>query len=395
MEYGLGLILLIAVTGGAVAFIGDKLGSKIGKKRIRIFGMRPKNTSILVTVITGFLIAASTIGFATLLSKNVRTALFGMEKLKVRMQVLNNEVTFKNKELEEGKLVLKQKTEELNSLNDEVDNVKYALEMQTIQKRNMEGKLALIEKDYTKALDKLKNSQNEIEDLEKTKQELNAYISNLEGTKKQLEEDLTQMREEDLVFRNGEVLAGAIVRSNKNQISDEMLVKKFLDDLNLMVLKRMKIDKQETVIFVKPENVDEILEQIGSTKEKMLIRAIATGNVVDGQSVMVSLVAQPYKLIYEKDKVVYKEQIDTSKHVDAKIIDFLKAVNKTAREKGVLENPITGEVGSISGNELYKIIDEVKRIKEKVELQAYTADDIYTTGPLTIHVKVRRLLNKD
>ena len=59
--YGLYLIAVLVVTGGAIAFIGDRLGTKIGKKRLSIFGLRPRHTSNVVTVITGFVITALTI----------------------------------------------------------------------------------------------------------------------------------------------------------------------------------------------------------------------------------------------------------------------------------------------------------------------------------------------
>ncbi|MDY6086481.1 MAG: DUF3084 domain-containing protein, partial [Succiniclasticum sp.] len=40
-------MLLLAVIGGIIAYIADKLGSKIGKKRMTVFGLRPHNTSVL------------------------------------------------------------------------------------------------------------------------------------------------------------------------------------------------------------------------------------------------------------------------------------------------------------------------------------------------------------
>ena len=79
--YGVLLILVLIVTGGAIAFIGDRLGSKVGKKRLSLFGLRPRHTSIIVTIVTGILITTTTLGVMTLVSKDVRTALFGMEKL--------------------------------------------------------------------------------------------------------------------------------------------------------------------------------------------------------------------------------------------------------------------------------------------------------------------------
>ena len=45
--YGVLLILVLVITGGAIAFIGDRLGSKVGKKKLSLFGLRPRHTSII------------------------------------------------------------------------------------------------------------------------------------------------------------------------------------------------------------------------------------------------------------------------------------------------------------------------------------------------------------
>ena len=90
--YGVVLILVLVITGGAIAFIGDRIGSKVGKKKMTILGLRPKHTSILVTIVTGILITTTTLGVMTIMSKNVRTALFGMEKLNQNMQQARNDL---------------------------------------------------------------------------------------------------------------------------------------------------------------------------------------------------------------------------------------------------------------------------------------------------------------
>ena len=38
----------MAIVGGLIAYLADKMGSKIGKKRMSVFGLRPKHTSILL-----------------------------------------------------------------------------------------------------------------------------------------------------------------------------------------------------------------------------------------------------------------------------------------------------------------------------------------------------------
>ena len=90
--YGVLLIVVLIITGGAIAFIGDRLGSKIGKKRLSIFGLRPRHTSIIITICTGILITTLTFGVMAAASENVRTALFGMEKLNRSMQQTQQEL---------------------------------------------------------------------------------------------------------------------------------------------------------------------------------------------------------------------------------------------------------------------------------------------------------------
>ena len=43
--FGIRLMFLLAVMGGIIAFIADKMGSKIGKKKLSVFGLRPHDTS--------------------------------------------------------------------------------------------------------------------------------------------------------------------------------------------------------------------------------------------------------------------------------------------------------------------------------------------------------------
>ena len=55
MLVGVKILIIIALMGGLIAYMGDKLGTKIGKRRMSLFGLRPKHTSIIVTIVTGLL----------------------------------------------------------------------------------------------------------------------------------------------------------------------------------------------------------------------------------------------------------------------------------------------------------------------------------------------------
>ncbi|NLW59280.1 MAG: DUF3084 domain-containing protein [Firmicutes bacterium] len=83
--YGIVLVVTIALLGGVIAFLGDRIGMKVGKKRLSLCGLRPKYTSMIITVVTGVLIAGTTLLLLTLVSNDVRTALFRMKSLQTEL----------------------------------------------------------------------------------------------------------------------------------------------------------------------------------------------------------------------------------------------------------------------------------------------------------------------
>ncbi len=51
------LILTLILLSGTLAYLGDVLGMRIGKRRISLFGLRPRDTSRVITAFTGILIS--------------------------------------------------------------------------------------------------------------------------------------------------------------------------------------------------------------------------------------------------------------------------------------------------------------------------------------------------
>lgn len=71
--YGVLLIAVLIITGGAIAFIGDRLGTKIGKRGCLYSDSGP-HTSIVITIFTGICITTLTFGVMAAASENVRTS---------------------------------------------------------------------------------------------------------------------------------------------------------------------------------------------------------------------------------------------------------------------------------------------------------------------------------
>ena len=74
------IFLLVAVLAGGIAMLGNQLGRKIGRRKMTVFGMRPRHTSIFITTVTGSLIACLTLALAMVFSQDVRDLVSGVQK---------------------------------------------------------------------------------------------------------------------------------------------------------------------------------------------------------------------------------------------------------------------------------------------------------------------------
>ena len=86
------LIIFLLLLGGLISTFGDLLGTKIGKARFSIFKLRPKRTAILITIITGSLISASSLSLMILVNRQLRVGLFRLGDLQRKLQESRQEL---------------------------------------------------------------------------------------------------------------------------------------------------------------------------------------------------------------------------------------------------------------------------------------------------------------
>jgi uncharacterized protein (DUF3084 family) len=88
-----GIVLLVA--GGAIAFLGDWLGTYVGKKRLSVFGLRPRHTAMVYTIVSGSLIAILTLSAVLICDTEARKALTQWQETVAK----NRTLTTQNKAL--------------------------------------------------------------------------------------------------------------------------------------------------------------------------------------------------------------------------------------------------------------------------------------------------------
>jgi uncharacterized protein (DUF3084 family) len=146
------LIALLVILSGIIAYVGDWLGSYVGKKRLSLFGTRPKRTGKIIGIGAGIAIMLVTLGVLYLAFNNAWRIIFQRQEALESLQILQAQERSLNSKVG----TLEAKVEELNTLNETLrgdtaaflqqnqelleanDSLESAVETRTIEVRNLE-----------------------------------------------------------------------------------------------------------------------------------------------------------------------------------------------------------------------------------------------------------------
>src|SRR5215469_851886 len=100
-------ILIVMAISGVIAYVGDRVGHQVGRKRLTLFGIRPRYTSTIVAVATGMFIALLALGLAVIFSQQVKTALFRMNQISLEISQLQTQKSDLESKVNTGQLVVR------------------------------------------------------------------------------------------------------------------------------------------------------------------------------------------------------------------------------------------------------------------------------------------------
>ncbi|HTV72610.1 MAG TPA: DUF3084 domain-containing protein [Candidatus Acidoferrales bacterium] len=103
---GVALIIGLTVLAGIIAYLGDRVGHQVGRRRLTLFGLRPKYTSTIVAVATGMFIAFAVMAIALAASKYARAAFFHLDEINDRVNQLQAEADALDKRVHETNVVV-------------------------------------------------------------------------------------------------------------------------------------------------------------------------------------------------------------------------------------------------------------------------------------------------
>lgn len=398
--YGIMLIVVLVLTGGVIAFIGDRLGSKVGKKKLSLFGLRPRHTSILVTIITGILITTVTFGILAIASKDVRTALFGMNKLKAELNEkqsmleeasgalvnVKNDLNTTKEEYAKSKKNLEETQEDLEIAQQAAELLRQ--EQVALQNRNQE-----LWSDNQTLIEHNQNLAENNQFLLANNESLKADNLELEKTNNDLQEGIENIRERPIIYRVGELLASGVIKKTDDPVKIQNDLNQIIALANSKIIDRLGTEGSKDGVWIYPIEYQKAMDRLKQAKGDTVIRLIVAANLVKGDPVLTELEMHPNRVVYQENEFVYQKiynvPIDGS-NSEMLISDFLRNVNMTAINNGILPNPLTGTVGVINGNQIYAIEKALAENRGKdVLISAFAAADTEVLGPLRLHIYLK------
>lgn len=398
---GVLLLIVLAITGGVIAYLGDKLGSKIGKKRLRLFGLRPHDTSVLMTIVSGVVVATLTMGVLMATSKEVRTALFGMKQIQQEIRNLtesrkkaDQELSAQNAKIES----LHSQIQEAEQQNKEAQAQKAAAEAQMraaqAQMQQAQSDLSALQARYDEANTRLAEAEAAVRQAENSKAALEKDVKSLEDTAKKLQENVVAIREGNVAFRSGEILYAGVLQGGLDKTATQKEMQTFLARANAQVAGRMNIDPKVPVIWLSRAAVEEAAANLSKTKGAQYVRLTAAGNILSGEVVVSRLEMIQDRVVYQDGTTILDQAISVnpdSGESDLALMAFLRDVNRRAQADGVVPNPITGDVGAITSSELSEASEKIRHLGGKVRITAKARGNITVAGPVLLNLTVETL----
>lgn len=354
------LLIFSLIFGSAgLAVLGDSLGSKYGKKRMSLFGLRPKHTSRLITALTGAFIAVGILAVMSAISQDVRTALFGMKMLKQQMYDLQFQLTRSEENAQQARVSLAEASASLDLTSFELDSMRNDQLILELQRDELQASLLLMREESQQ----LKNQ------IKALRSEAIALSANVLLGQRAFEPGMTRE----------EIISG--LSTLKQQVRLNVLT---------MISNQSFTRMRDIPVEFDSEVEAELINELVSSDMRQYVRALSGENYVfgDNMRIMVRLETGTSVIIYPDGEAVYRKFFanDTKAKSEEIMHIFLRELRTKAINDGILPEPATNNVGNLDGEAFFSAVEELSRIDSPVIISAIASGDIYTEGPVVIDI---------
>ena len=366
------LILAVLVLGGVLSTLGDRLGSRIGKARLSLFQMRPRRTAVVITVLTGSLISALTLGLMVAVSERLRVGLFQLDELETRLRSSRKSLQLSLKQLDQNQAELAQARSDRAAAEQQLAPLKK-------QRQELEAERDRLGQDVAARDEELRQVQQR---TRRSQQEL-----------RQLERSVLDLRSGDVVLSTGQPLTMAKVAIPKPELARQA-TEDVLRQANIQAYQRvLPGQKPEQQLLLIPRSEVIKVEKALRSGGPWVISIHSAGNVLRGEKQVLAFAdVRRSRQVLEAGQVLASLSLDpeqsSQKQVFARLNLLLAAARNESQRNGAL-NPRL-QVDQDALNALAAQLVE-REGNQPVRLEVVALRDSDSLDPIAVTVRAKGL----
>ena len=411
------LILALLVLGGVLSTLGDRLGSRVGKARLSLFNLRPRDTAVVITALTGALISAVSLGLLLLVSERLRVGLFELDQIQARLRDSRAALERNRQELihSRGEVAQAQqgRTQALRSRSQALairDRALASSRQAQAEQRKAQAGLAGAEQQVAGLRRELQPLQQERRRLEGERERLSRDVRARDSEIRRTEAELKQVRERiaagakelkdletnvialrrgDVVIASGQPLASAKVRlqapGQARSVIDALLQQANLAAFRLL-LPEQRPDRQ---ILLVPRNDIERLEQLIRKSGTWVVSIRSASNVVRGEQRVLGFPdVRPNRSVVRRGEVLARTALEGDERRPEEVRNrlnlLLAAAFARAQRQGTLVDGLQFDVAAF--NALGRRLSE-RPAGVTAQLEAVVMRDADTPDPIVVELR--------
>jgi uncharacterized protein (DUF3084 family) len=447
MTSGYVLIVAILVLGGVIATVGDRLGMRVGKARLSLFNLRPRQTAVLITILTGSLVSASTLGILLAIDEQLRTGVFELGRIQSSLREAREELDQVRAQKQDIEQQLSKSRSDQLTAQRRLDTTNRSLDVAIARQAKTQEELLRRIKDFQQAKDQLETVTRQaislrldISQLQDDRQrlieqrdvvrsqiarrdqdiaernrliaqrdqelarrnqditrrserlkELELQQTELEKFLRQLEFQIRLVRGGQVGVARGQVLAFGVVRVVDPGLAGQA-VEQLLGEANRAAIQLTQpgtTPGNTQIVFIRTAEAEQLIEQIKDGRDYVVQIFSAANYVLGERQIRVLASATLNRLVFQAGELITSSQVDPSvmgeDELRQRVELLLAAAEFRARGLGVLSEGI--QIGS--GAAIPTVVQfstQLKGYTQAIDLRVITADTIYTSGPLKVQI---------
>jgi uncharacterized protein (DUF3084 family) len=203
MTSGYILIGAILILGGIIAVSGDRIGTRVGKARLSLFKLRPRQTATLVTIVTGTLISASVLTLIFGASEQLRTGVFDLQKIQRKLsdtkENLARAIEQKDRVQRELEIARNEQSQAKNFLSGIDKSLKDELLKQSVAQQNFKNtqqQLQSVATERNELVSEVAQITRQRSDLQAQQQVVSQQVRSLQSRVRNLEREILPLQEQ-------------------------------------------------------------------------------------------------------------------------------------------------------------------------------------------------------